>query len=229
MTVDPKEIVRKGYDAISHLYCRDNYEGEGSNQKMWVSQLLDILPPPPAQVLDLGCGCGVPASRDLALAGYTVTGVDISKVQIERAKKLVPQGTFIQSDISSESLADILPPSAQFAAVIALYVLIHIPIEEQPALIRRIGEWIQEGGYCAMVVGIRPWTGEVGGWLGASEDVKMWWSQASVDDYRKWSKDASFEIVRDEQAKDLMPNDSEVAEHQFLLLKKHRVEPMANL
>ena len=46
-------------------------------------------------VLDLGCGAGVPATRDLVDRGFNVTGIDISEVQIERAQRLVPGGRFI--------------------------------------------------------------------------------------------------------------------------------------
>ncbi|MER7270664.1 class I SAM-dependent methyltransferase [Micromonospora carbonacea] len=53
------------------------------------------LPDAAAAVLDLGCGCGVPAARFLAAAGHRVTGVDISAVQVGRARRLVPTGTFL--------------------------------------------------------------------------------------------------------------------------------------
>ena len=40
------------------------------------------------QILDLGCGCGVPAARHLTAAGDQASGVDIRDVQIERARRL---------------------------------------------------------------------------------------------------------------------------------------------
>ncbi|EGN95206.1 hypothetical protein SERLA73DRAFT_187533 [Serpula lacrymans var. lacrymans S7.3] len=216
--MDPKDIVRQGYDALSLSYRGDRSENDGHNQKLWTSQVLDILPSAPAKVLDIGCGCGVPASRELASAGYSVTGVDISKVQVDRARNLVPEGTFIQADIASESILEVIPITEKFSAVIAFYVLIHIPVGEQSALIHRMSDWVEEGGYCAMVVGITPWTGEAVGWLG--KDVKMWWSQASIEEYRKWVKDAGFEILREEHAKDPVSDGSESEGHQFLLLRK---------
>jgi cyclopropane fatty-acyl-phospholipid synthase-like methyltransferase len=48
---------------------------------------------PGAHVLDLGCGAGVPADRLLVDDGFEVTGVDISHVQVDRARVPVPQAT----------------------------------------------------------------------------------------------------------------------------------------
>jgi len=216
MTTDAKEIVRTGYDALSYLYRKDNEEPP--NHKRWASQLVSLLPSLPASILDLGCGCGIPVSRDLSQAGYNVTGIDISSVQIDRARKLVPEGIFIQADVTSQTLGEILQSSSapmRFAAIIGLYVLIHIPVDEQSAFIQRMAGWLEEGGYCMFTVGVTPWTGEKRGWLGANAEVKMWWSQAGVDDYRQWFTDAGFVIVEDEH----VPEDGNEG-HQFFLLQK---------
>lgn len=225
---DPKEIVRTGYDALSQLYRADT--DAPPNHMTWTDLLVSLLPPPlnSDPILDVGCGCGVPVAQRLSDAGYKVTGVDISAVQIERAKALVPRGRFIQADITSPELtqqilgsesmhtdSDTANSTQGFAAIIALYVLIHIPVDEQPALIRRMAEWLVEGGLCLMVVGVTPWTGEVGG---SDESVKMWWAHAGVDDYRAWVKDAGFDIEKDEYVEDDMGGGG----HQLMLLKKRR-------
>ncbi|KAH7929068.1 S-adenosyl-L-methionine-dependent methyltransferase [Leucogyrophana mollusca] len=214
--MDPKETVRQGYDALSLLYRED--DADPAQYKAWAARLLEVLPPPPANILDIGCGCGIPISRDLALAGYSVTGVDVSKVQIERAMRLIPQGKFIHADITSDAqLGDIMQSPRHFDAIVALYVLFHIPLDEQATLMKRIAGWIKEGGYCIMTVGIEPWTGEERGWLGSDERVNMWWSQTGVERYRSWATDAGFEIVRDEHVADLVGGGDG---HQFLMLRR---------
>ena len=45
------------------------------------------------QVVDLGCGSGIWA-KELAEAGFEVTGVDISAAMIELARRRVPEATF---------------------------------------------------------------------------------------------------------------------------------------
>src|SRR5256714_4097677 len=54
---------------------------------------LDARLPERADVLELGCGRGVPGTRELARR-HRVTGIDISAVQIELARHHVPEAGF---------------------------------------------------------------------------------------------------------------------------------------
>jgi 2-polyprenyl-3-methyl-5-hydroxy-6-metoxy-1,4-benzoquinol methylase len=137
--MDPKDIVRRGYDALSYLYRGDTEEPE--HYATWLTQLRERVPAGGA-ILDLGCGCGVPLARDLAASGYEVTGVDLSDVQVERARQLVPAASFLPADATQ---VDLLPSS--FDAVVSLYALIHMPLDEQPSLLGRIGRWLRPGGW----------------------------------------------------------------------------------
>jgi len=134
---DPKALVRRGYDLVSRAYRADDAaEGEYAE---WLD-LLEARVTPPAKVLDLGCGCGVPVARRLA-PRYEVTGVDLSPVQIERARALVPTATFRCADMTAMEL-----PDASFDAIVCLYALIHVPLGEQPGLLGNIGRWLRPGG-----------------------------------------------------------------------------------
>ena len=61
---------------------------------------------PGGWVLDLGCGCGVLLVRDLAQHGLTVTGMNISEVQVTRAPQLVRRGAFLRADLADVAFAD---------------------------------------------------------------------------------------------------------------------------
>ncbi|MEV5818062.1 class I SAM-dependent methyltransferase [Micromonospora haikouensis] len=102
---DGRVLVEHGYDALSYHYRADD-AGDGQYAP-WLAALHRRLPGA-ATVLDLGCGCGcgcgVPAARFLAAAGHHVTGVDISAVQVERARRLVPTGTFRRADATRVDL-----------------------------------------------------------------------------------------------------------------------------
>ncbi|MFC5940471.1 class I SAM-dependent methyltransferase [Micromonospora harpali] len=98
---DGRALVEHGYDALSYHY-RAADAGDGQYAP-WLAALHRRLPGA-ATVLDLGCGCGVPAARFLAAAGHHVTGVDISSVQVERARRLVPTGTFLRADATRVDL-----------------------------------------------------------------------------------------------------------------------------
>jgi SAM-dependent methyltransferase len=81
------DIVRRGYDELSYLYRAD--DDRPPLYMSWLAALNDRLPGP-ADVLDLGCGCGVPVSASLAAAGHRVTGVDFS-LHVD-SSEFVPEG-----------------------------------------------------------------------------------------------------------------------------------------
>src|SRR6516165_12019946 len=135
---DERDLVRRGNDALSYHYRSDD-SGEG-RYAPWLAALRERLPAG-GSVLDLGCGCGVPVARSLSTAGYQVTGVDISEVQIERARRLVPAGTLIRADASEVGF-----PAASFDAVVCLYALVHMPLAAQPGLLQRAAGWLRPGG-----------------------------------------------------------------------------------
>jgi 2-polyprenyl-3-methyl-5-hydroxy-6-metoxy-1,4-benzoquinol methylase len=185
---DPIEIVRRGYDSVSYRYRQD--DDDPPEYAAWLRDLNARLPAG-ADVLDLGCGCGVPTARTLADNGHRVTGIDLSAVQVDRARRLVPNATFRQADATRVRF-----PTGAFDAVICLYALIHLPLDAQPPLIGRIAGWLRPGGLLLATTGARPWTGTEDGWLGG--DAAMWWSQADAASYRAWITDAGLVVEAEE-------------------------------
>lgn len=188
--MDPKEVVRQGYDRISRAYRGDRIEHDNPEHARyiaWIDELTGLLPPG-AAVLDLGCGNGVPADRLLADAGFGVTGADISPVQIARAQAAVPGARFLCADMTALDL-----PAASYDAVVSLYAIIHVPLAEQPALLDRVCRWLRPGGYLLITVGNRAWTGTEEGWLGV-EGVPMYWSHADTATYAGWLVARGLEI-----------------------------------
>jgi SAM-dependent methyltransferase len=184
---EPKEIVARGYDAIALRYAE--WAGKVKSPVMgWVRDL-DAKLDDGADVLELGCGRGVPATRELARR-HRVTGVDISAVQIELARHHVPEASFIQGDATELEVAP-----ASVDAVVALFVFGHVPVEEQPGLIARIGLWLRDGGLFLGTFG----AGEAGeevdaDWLGAP----MFFASLGGEAYLRLLRDAGLEPVRDE-------------------------------
>src|SRR5438045_2713321 len=136
--MNPKDIVRIGYDKVSHTYRGDMIDRDDSAivaYMQWVAELIALLPSGSA-VLDLGCGNGVPVAQLLAQAGFAVTGVDISSVQIGRAQVIVPAARFVCADMTALEF-----PAKTFTAIISFYAIIHVPLDEQPALFANIYHW----------------------------------------------------------------------------------------
>ncbi|SCF20017.1 Methyltransferase domain-containing protein [Micromonospora saelicesensis] len=191
---DERDVVRRGYDALSYHYRSD--DADDGQYAPWLAGLHQRLPAS-AAVLDLGCGCGVPVARFLANAGHRVTGVDISDVQIERARRLVPDGTFLRADATRLDL-----PPASFDAVVCLYAFIHMPLADQPQLIKSIATWLRPGGWLLTTVGNTAWTGTEDNWLDGP--ATMWWSHADASSYRSWLRQAGLTII----AEDFVPEGS---------------------
>jgi len=187
-TEDPKDVVRRGYDAVSVRY--DEWSDGETKYSGWLAEIGDRIPEG-ASVLDLGCGSGLPVARDLAFAGCHVLGVDISGVQIQRAQELVPAAKFLQADISCVDFE-----SESFDAVVSFFALIHLPLGDQLPLLHRIAGWLRPGGLFVATTGYWAWTGYEENWLAAG--APMWWSVADVATYRSWMAEAGLVIEREE-------------------------------
>jgi 2-polyprenyl-3-methyl-5-hydroxy-6-metoxy-1,4-benzoquinol methylase len=181
---DPKEIVRTGYDRISEAYRSEDFEYEGSGYQQCLAALLPKLKPG-SQVLELGCGCGVPVSRILA-EEHNLTGIDISPVQIQRARVLVPNGEFICADMSAVDFEE-----GRFDVIVAFFAIIHLPVAEHFALFQKLARWLKPGGLLMFSVGHQAWTGTEPDWKGA----EMYWSHADPDTYRDWLFGLGFQIL----------------------------------
>jgi SAM-dependent methyltransferase len=197
---EPKEIVARGYDAIALRYAE--WAGKIDSPVMeWVRDL-DSRLEEGADVLELGCGRGVPATRELARR-HRVTGVDISAVQVELARHHVPEASFVHADAME---LDVAP--ASFDAIVALFVFGHVPAEEQPGLIARIGLWLRDGGVFLGTFGAGEPGEEIDGdWLG----TPMFFASLAAEAYLPLLREAGLEPVRDEVVAHHEPGHGEVS------------------
>lgn len=86
---DPKQGEREYYrrigaEGLAHAAAKPLNDPRAGHYLADLGALLMLLRPPPASLLDLGCGTGW-TTRYLAQAGYTVTGVDIAPEAIAKA------------------------------------------------------------------------------------------------------------------------------------------------
>ena len=184
-----KQVVQEGYDRIAEKYIAWVESDRSETRTRYTQVLLDGLPPG-ASVLDLGCGAGGPTTR--ALAGrFDVTGIDISAQSIALARQNVPGARFIESD-----MADLDLPPGSFDGVVAFYSTIHVPRQEQPALLARIASWLRPGGLMVMTMGIHSiQTDYDEDFLG----VPMYWSSFDAETNERLVTDAGLQIVSAQQ------------------------------
>ena len=180
---DPKNLVRRSYDQISYAYRGDSISRD-RGYFIWLDALTPLLQPGDT-VLDLGCGCGIPVAQELAQR-FQVTGVDLSEVQITRARQLVPQATFLCTDMTALRF-----PPGTFAAIVSFFAIIHLPVHEHRPLLERCVTWLQPGGYLMVTVGHQAWTGYKEAWYGAP----MYWSHADEATYLTWLQEIGFTML----------------------------------
>jgi cyclopropane fatty-acyl-phospholipid synthase-like methyltransferase len=178
-----KKIVENGYDQVASQYARLE-DGESWPRMRWLPKLLHQLPHG-SSVLDLGCGSGDPA--DILIAQrHRITGVDISREQVERARRNVPSGTFLHADAASVRF-----PEASFDAVVSFYTFEHIPRAEHAALLASVHSWLRPGGFLLLSLETEDVEGHLGEWLG----VPMFFSSFGPEMVLRLIEDARFEIL----------------------------------
>jgi SAM-dependent methyltransferase len=202
---DPKEIVARGFDAIALRYAE--WAGRVASPALEWLRDLDARLPDNADVLELGCGRGVPGTRQLARR-HRVTGVDISAVQIELARHHVPEASFVHTDALELEVAP-----GSFDAVVALYFFGHVPLDEQRELIGRIALWLRDGGLLLATFGAGERGEEVDAdWLGAP----MYFASLGGRLYLPLLRDLGFELLREEVVVQQEPGHGDVAFHWVL-------------
>ena len=183
--MDPKQIVADGYDNVA-----EQHEEWASNVRIeerakYTALLLAKLPKG-AEVLELGCGSGIPTTQQLANK-FAVTGVDISEKQVALALQKVPKAKFIHSDMTKLNF-----PGGSFDAVAAFYSMIHVPRQEHADLLHKIFSWLRPGGLMVVTMGAhstREYFNE--NFLGKP----MYWSNFGSETNRRLVKEAGLNVI----------------------------------
>lgn len=207
MRDDVKRVIETGYDAMADRFVAWQREIEGSTRIERVEALIALLPEQP-DILELGVGAGVRSTRLLAERGR-LTGVDISAEQLRRARKRLPGVTFVHADFTELELE---PES--FDAVVAAYVLNHLPQEELEPLARRIAGWLRPGGYLLATFATNDNPGWTGEWLG----VEMFFAGFPPEENRRLVERAGLQVLLDEIEISIEPDGE--ARFQWLLARK---------
>ena len=177
------DVVARGYDDVA-----DDYAALESPDDPWprmrrLRAFVGALPKG-ARILDLGCGNGLPAARELSEV-YDVVGVDISPEQIARARTNVPGATFHCGDARNIEF-----PSASFDAIAALYLVDNVPKEDYAALFGKFSDWLVPGGRVLLSAEPGSDQGRIYNWLG----VPMFINTVAIDEVVAHLEAASFVV-----------------------------------
>lgn len=159
--------------------------GQDGGTRQIHTVLLEELPMG-AEVLELGCGSGVPTTQRLA-DKFAVTGVDFSAGQLALARRKVPRAKYVHADMTELDF-----PVDSFDAVAAFYSIIHVPRQEQAKLLCKIGSWLRPGGLLVATMGAH--SNEAGfdeDWLG----TPMYWSSFDSETNQRLVEAAGLSIL----------------------------------
>ncbi|KFA64825.1 hypothetical protein S40285_01414 [Stachybotrys chlorohalonatus IBT 40285] len=147
---DVKQRLKESYDAVAVKY-NDWTQRHHTLRATWLDELYRHVPrltEDGAALLELGCGAGLPILTTACERNgkLQVTANDLSPKQLELARSnlaAVDNGRvkYIAGDMTELTFAD-----NSLTAVVALYTLIHLPAEEQVAMLGKIGKWLEPGG-----------------------------------------------------------------------------------
>ena len=99
--------------------------------------------PPPASVLDAGCGTGRVAI-ELARRGYTTVGVDVDATLLERARAKAPELAWVEGDLAR--LSPDAAPGPFTTAVLAGNVMIFVAPGSEAAVLTNVTARLHRGG-----------------------------------------------------------------------------------
>lgn len=133
----------EAFDAIGDRYDEAFPHKEGQLASgAWLAGAL----PPGSRILDVGCGTGLPTARQLAGAGHTVVGYDLSPGMLGLARANVPEAAFHQGDLAG--LRD--GRLGGFDGVAAFFALLMLPRPEIPHALRMLHGLLRPGGLLAL-------------------------------------------------------------------------------
>lgn len=193
-------LVRDDYDRMANKYLS---ERDKLKTAKYLQQLMKYLPKN-ANVLDLGCGAGVPVDDIFIKAGYEVLGLDISKEQIKLARKNCPRGDYAVADI-----AELKMNEYQMDSVVCFYTLFHLPRTQHKTLLTVMQSFLQKNGMLLVTMGDREFEGKH-----VMHGEEMWSSQFGTARNHQIVCEAGFEIIMDELDR------SGGERHQIILARK---------
>jgi ubiquinone/menaquinone biosynthesis C-methylase UbiE len=150
---DVKDTVRSVYQRVAAEYD-ERIPGAGPSDDMFTAAERGFLltkVQAGQQVLDMGCGTGrftVP----MAELGAEVTGLDLSRAMLDVAGgKLAARG--LKAELREGDMAHLPFPDESFDVVTSMLALMHIPLQDRPAVWSEVRRVLRPGG--KMLLGVK--------------------------------------------------------------------------
>ncbi len=199
----PRDVVRRGYDEVADRYLAARASG---GDVALLAELVARLEVGNA-VLDAGCGAGVPVMQELARAGLSVVGIDLSSAQLQLARAHNPSTHLAQADFVTLPFRD-----GGFDGLVSYYAVIHVPRSDHHAVFAEFRRVLRRGGVALVCLGARdlPEDDDAESWLG----THMFWSHFDARTNLDMLRASGFDVLLDEIVSDPMDH----GQHLFALV-----------
>lgn len=195
-----RDTVKEGYEDGNYLEdyrdCRELKDFEKNLLETFIEGIGSD-----SRIIDLGCGNGVPFDVFLESKVDSLTAVDFTEKHVEQAKMNLRDSKVIQADFSNLEYEN-----GSFEGVVSFYALFHIPREEQEDLLKKINEWLVEGGLILITLGAGD-DDESGPQVEDWHGSEMIWDNKSLKENVEMVKNSGFEIlekfIQDDEEKHL--------------------------
>jgi ubiquinone/menaquinone biosynthesis C-methylase UbiE len=140
-----QRTIRTSYDTIAEEYAT-RIDGELAHKPFDCELLNAFAEQTKGQgvVADLGCGPGM-VTQYLHDRGVSMLGLDLSPRMLAEAKRRHPALEFRAGDFTRLEVLD-----NQWAGIVALYALIHVPHDEIEGVLRDFFRVLQPGGWALL-------------------------------------------------------------------------------
>ena len=184
-----KKIVKNGYDLGKYAKYFGNKKELNLFEKRYFNQLIECIPEK-SNILDLGCGTGLPYDAYLVEHGHNITGIDNVDNHIKLAKKNVKEGNYILADFTKYKFK-----KNSFNAIIMMYSIFHILRKEHECIIKFINEYLVNNGFMLIVMCVQE-ADEVEIDYNFCGNVKMAWSSYNSEKNIELIETNGFEIIQ---------------------------------
>lgn len=177
--------IAEQYDKMAESYNANRHLFDNSAQLEELGKLTG------KDVLDAGCGSGIPVARYFVEEGCEVTGFDLSEQMILLARKNVPGGKFFQADLLTIDL-----PDDRYDLVLSFYCIFHILKKRQGEVFRKFFQAMKTGGYSYFTLAGKEYTEST-----EFEGTKKFglhvlpYAHFSEEQYREMLRGVGFEVL----------------------------------
>ena len=141
--------VSAAYDRTAHKW----FDTRPAQLYRTVARLLDVALakiPAGGRALDVGCGAGVPITRELVSRGLGTTGLDFSKELLAIARREVPGALYVLGDVRTVPSSAL---GAPFDFIVAWDSIFHVPRVDHAAVFTRLASWLAPRGTIIISLG----------------------------------------------------------------------------